>query len=60
MTLRDSKKLKLNDETKSNIVKALVKYLNVTIEENVKKIEILARVDTEKEQLPTRARSDHA
>lgn len=49
MTLRDSKKLNLNDGIKGGIVKALVKYLNITIEENVKKNEISPRVDAEKE-----------
>lgn len=49
MTLRDSKKLNLNDELKGGIVKALVKYLNLTIEENVKRDEISPRVDAEKE-----------
>lgn len=37
MTLKDAKRLNLNDEVKGGIVKALTKHLKMTIEENIVK-----------------------
>lgn len=53
LTLKDAKKLNLNDEIKGGIVKALTKHLRNIIEETVLKEEKYNNVDREKELITT-------